>query len=124
MKKFILPFMCCASALAQINSLPATPENVEKFEQIIDVRTPKEWRETGIIKGAKTIQLIQDRDRFLEQIKSQIDITKPFAIVCRSGNRSSFAAHLIDHHDFNITNLDGGMNSLIKAGYETIPYKD
>lgn len=124
MKKLLIPFSCCMSVFAQVNTLPATPENIEKFEQIIDIRTPNEWRETGIIKDAKTIQLIQDKDAFLNKIKEQIDITKPFAVICRSGSRSRFAVEMLNKPELNITNLNGGMSGLIKAGYQTVPYKD
>ncbi|MDL0088819.1 rhodanese-like domain-containing protein [Campylobacter gastrosuis] len=124
MKRFLLPFACFSSIFAQINVLEATPENVAKFEQIIDVRTPEEWRETGIIKGAKTISLTQDKERFLNEIKANVDLKKPIAIICRSGRRSDFAARMIDGDGLDITNLDGGMSHLINLGYETTPYKD
>ncbi|CAD7288526.1 rhodanese-like domain-containing protein [Campylobacter suis] len=123
MKKTLLFSACCAvGAFAQINVLPATPANIEKFEQIVDIRTPAEWRDTGIINGAKTIVFSKDKEKFIEAIKEQVDITKPFAIICRSGGRTASAAQMLDEADMNVTNLDGGMNLLIKSGYMTTPY--
>lgn len=124
MKSTLLNFACAVGACAHINTIPATPANIAKFDQVIDIRTSMEWFDTGIIKGAKTITFNSDKDKFLKAIKEQIDITKPFAIICRSGVRTAFAAKILDDHGMNITNLDGGMNLLLELGYVTTPYKD
>lgn len=123
MKKTILAFACAASVFAQNGAMLATPENIAKFDQIVDIRTPSEWAETGIIKGAKTITLNRDKEQFLKDIKAQIDTTKPFAIICRSGGRSAYAIQMLQNDNLNITNLDGGMIMLLNSGYTTTPYQ-
>ena len=122
--KFALCITLCASgAFAKIDTLDASPQNVEKFQQIIDVRTPSEWQETGVIKGAKLVTLVNDKEEFLAKLKdSGVDLSKPVAFICRSGRRSLAAANLADSADANITNLDGGMSGLISKGYKTEPY--
>lgn len=123
MKRVLILGILAVISSAKIQTVPVSPAEVEKFNQIIDVRTPQEWKETGIIKGAKTVTLINDKELFLKKIQAEVDVTKPFAIICRSGHRSLQAAKLIDSPDFDITNLDGGMSSLVSQGYITVPYK-
>ncbi|EJP75239.1 MULTISPECIES: rhodanese-like domain-containing protein [Campylobacter] len=122
--KFTLCLVLCVSAaFAKIETLEASPQNVEKFEQIVDVRTPSEWQETGVIKGAKLVTLVNDKGEFLAKLKdSGVDLSKPVAFICRSGRRSLAAANLADSADANITNLDGGMSGLISKGYKAEPY--
>jgi len=119
---------CASSAFAKIATLGATPENIKTLEdgnaQIIDVRTPAEWQETGVIKGAKLVTLIDDEQKFQEALKEAgVDLTKPVAFVCRSGRRSMHAARLVDSDERDVTSLDGGMSELIKKGFKTAPYK-
>lgn len=58
---------------------------------LIDVRTPEEWRQTGVPEGAKRATL-QDAD-FLKQVMAHIGgFEAPVAFICRSGQRSGQAA--------------------------------
>ena len=119
---------CASSAFAKIATLGATPENIKTLEdgnaQIIDVRTPAEWQETGVIKGAKLVTLIDDEQKVQEALKEAgVDLAKPVAFVCKSGRRSMHAARLVDSDERDVTSLDGGMSELIKKGFETAPYE-
>ncbi|CAD7287547.1 hypothetical protein LMG7974_00426 [Campylobacter majalis] len=124
MKYILSIFIFVSLAFSQITTLPATVDNISKIQQIIDIRTPEEWRETGIIEGAHTLTLVQNKEIFWNKIMSMVDTSKPFALICRSGKRSALAAKLIDKENLDIINLDGGMNYLIHNGYKTTPYKD
>lgn len=119
---FIILFFV-STVFGQVTFTPVSPATVEKFEQIIDVRIPVEREEIGVMKGAHMIEFTKDKQKIWSEISSKIDTTKPFAIICRSGKRSTFVAELIDAQDLNITVLDGGMRSLVEQGYITIPYK-
>ncbi|AQW86789.1 putative rhodanese-related sulfurtransferase [Campylobacter pinnipediorum subsp. caledonicus] len=123
MKKIYILAFCVLDLFSQVASIPATPANVEKFDQIIDMRVPIEIRETGIIKGAKIIEFSKDKRKLWSEISDEVDMTKPFAIICRSGRRSAFVADLIDTPDLNITIFEGGMRALSKQGYITTPYE-
>ncbi|ABI77904.1 rhodanese domain protein [Hyphomonas neptunium ATCC 15444] len=58
---------------------------------LIDVRTPEEWRQTGVPEGAKRATL-QDKD-FLKQVMAHAGAFEaPVAFICRSGQRSGQAA--------------------------------
>ena len=124
MRKFILLGAAAAMAFAEITTVQVSPEAIKNYEQIVDIRTPAEWAETGVIKGAKTITFNPaDKDNFLNELKANLDLKKPVALICRSGRRSAAAAMAIDSPELNIINLDGGMSSLINQGYETAPYQ-
>lgn len=123
MQKIALLILACSVCLAKITHLPATPANIASFSQILDVRTQHDLRELGSILGATAISLSKDKQSFIKEVHSKIDITKPFAIICRNGGRSEYAAKLLDNENALITNLKGGIDSLLKEGYMTIPYK-
>lgn len=124
MRKILLLGAAAAMAFAEISTVQVSPEAIKNYEQIVDIRTPGEWMETGVINGAKTITFNpRDKEGFLNEIKSQVDLKKPVALICRSGRRSAIAAMIIDSAELNIINLDGGMGSLINQGYETVPYQ-
>lgn len=59
---------------------------------LIDVRSEKEWRETGIPKGALAISIHDPRGRtgFLKKVRAAIGATtdKPVATICAAGVRS------------------------------------
>ncbi|TXE81596.1 rhodanese-like domain-containing protein [Campylobacter peloridis] len=122
MKKIFLSLALCASfALAEVKNVDINAEILENY-QVIDVRKPSEWEQTGMIKEAIGISLYNENgslnENFVEEVK-KISSEKPIAIVCRSGARSSQAATLLDQNGIDVTNLSGGMNSLLSQGYKT-----
>lgn len=125
MKKIILSLAIFASfAFAEVKNVNINADILKDY-QVIDVRTPTEWSQTGMIDGAIGIS-IQDEngnfnENFLNEIK-KISSKKPIAVVCRSGGRSTKAAKILDENGYEITNLLGGMNSLLEQGYKTKKY--
>lgn len=83
--------------------------------QLIDVRTPREVQQ-GKIEGARMINFLEDD--FQEKI-GKLDKNKPVALYCRSGNRSSKAAAMMDDMGFEeVYDLQGGVISWRQSGYE------
>lgn len=124
MKRILLLGAVCSMLSADVKTIRVTPDVIKNYDQIVDIRTPLEWQETGIIAGAKTITFDpSQKEAFVDELSKAIDLKKPVAIICRSGRRSAAAAAIIDNADLNIINLDGGMGSLIEQGYKTTPYK-
>lgn len=74
--------------------------------QLIDVRTPKEYSD-GHIPGAQNIN-VYDKN-FSDKAKKSLDMSKPVAVYCRSGKRSTEAAHKLSKTGFNVINLKGGI---------------
>ncbi|EAK1249933.1 rhodanese-like domain-containing protein [Campylobacter lari] len=122
MKKIFLSLALCASfVLAEVKNIDINPDILENY-QVIDVRKPSEWAQTGTIKNAIKISFYNEdgsvNKNFVEEIK-KISSNKPIAIVCRSGSRSAKASALLDQNGIEVTNLKGGMNALLSQGYKT-----
>lgn len=77
----------------------------EEGLQLIDVRTPEEYK-AGHVKGAVNVDFLSED--FSEKM-SEFDKKKPVLIYCRSGNRSGKAAVILHAEGFmDITDLKGG----------------
>jgi rhodanese-related sulfurtransferase len=80
----------------------------------VDVREPEEW-EDGTIPGAVKIPLGELNDRLYE-----LDKSKKYIMVCRSGKRSNKASNILVQNGFEgISNLDGGMLAWYDEDYPT-----
>lgn len=80
--------------------------------QVVDVRYPNEW-EAGRIDGALHIPGDDLADRV-----DELDRDRPVVTVCRSGGRSQKAAEWLAGEDFDVENLDGGMQAWADAGLD------
>ena len=77
---------------------------------LVDIRTPQEWRETGIAAGALTIDMT--RKTFVEEILRAVDGDKdaPIAIICRTGNRTTYTQKALQEIGFtHVYNVKEGM---------------
>ncbi|MBI1288771.1 MAG: rhodanese-like domain-containing protein [Flavobacteriales bacterium] len=97
--------------------------NVEEFakhldgSQVLDVRTPAEWKE-GIMKGATMANLYDDD--FKAQLE-KLDKEKPVAVYCKVGGRSGEAMSMMRDMGFKeVYNLKGGMDAWKQAGKPTV----
>lgn len=87
---------------------------------IVDIRRPEEWKDTGVIAGAKLVTF-KDADGFLKAVGKDLADGRPLILVCRSGNRSSSAAAaLVGKIPNRIISVNGGMSAAIAGGYQTV----
>ena len=87
---------------------------------IVDVRTAPEWRDTGVIEGAKLVTFT-DPQGFLAEIKDALAPGQDLILVCHSGRRSGAAAgQLAGLIPNRIISIDGGMSRVISTGYRTV----
>jgi len=88
--------------------------NTDEFErllaqdsvQLLDVRTQEEF-DQGHLAGAILIDVKQDN--FEQRALQQLDRSRPVAVYCRSGRRSSHAAGILAVNGYTVTNLEGGI---------------
>lgn len=81
--------------------------------QVIDVRTPKEFK-SGHIAGAVNLH-VYDKD--FEQRVDKLDKNKPVYVYCKAGSRSAEATETLKGKGFKtIVELDGGMDAWSEAG--------
>jgi hydroxyacylglutathione hydrolase len=88
--------------------------NRETDLQILDVRRPPEY-ESGHVPRALTAPLLS-----LQQNVGSLglDPTKPTAVICAGGYRSSAATSILQQNGFsNLLNVTGGTSAWIDAGY-------
>lgn len=76
--------------------------------QLVDLRTPAELQQTGIIRGAQTINY--NGPDFEAQIK-KLDPGRPVVLYCAAGSRSARAQEDLKKWGFKtVYNYTGGMN--------------
>jgi len=130
MKKLLFGLLICGATLyAEVQHIEVTPEFLTKGITIIDVRTPGEWRQTGIIKGAKTIMFFDDHggyniDKFLAELNKVVKKDEPFALICRTGSRTAMISDFLDKElGYKVIDLQGGMVKLMQEGYVPADFK-
>ena len=131
MKKIIFALMITGLSLfAQMTNQYPTKELLKKNIPIVDIRTKGEWKETGILQGAIPITFWDakghyDAHKFLNKLNKKVDTTKPFALICHTGSRTSVVAPwLSKKFGYKVINLQGGMEYVINALHiKTVSYK-
>jgi rhodanese-related sulfurtransferase len=78
--------------------------------QLVDVRTPEEWR-AGHIEGSLHIPLAELPHRLEE-----IDPGATTVVVCQIGQRSYMAAMYLRGQGMDAHNLDGGLERWVREG--------
>lgn len=79
---------------------------------LIDIRTPREWRQTGTAPGAARIDFYQGPDHLLENILrlTEGDKHRPIGLICRTGNRTTTAQRFLQQRGFTqVYNVKEGM---------------
>jgi len=130
MKKIILGLLLLSLSLfAEVTDIVVTPKFVNSTNmKIIDIRTPEEWRETGIVKGAYTLTFFNkngdyDIYGFLNSLNKIVKKDEKFALICRTGSRSKMVSNFLGNKlNYHVVNLKGGLMKLLQDGYKTQPY--
>ena len=81
---------------------------------LIDIRTPPEWKETGVAKGANLINMLHPQgapgftNALLDKVKG--DKNAPIALICRTGNRTTQVQRYLQSQGFTqVYNVKEGM---------------
>ncbi len=129
MKKFLLLFLVLPLVLiAEVQNIAATSAFFDKKIPVIDIRTPGEWKETGIVKGAHTIMFFDEKggyniEDFISKLNKVVKKDEPFALICRTGSRTTTISGFLDkEYGYKVINLQGGMIQLFREGYIPTPY--
>ena len=87
----------------QVDAKTAQEELLSGEAQLVDVREQEEW-DRGHIEGIEFIPMGQLPWRWRE-----LDPDRKWIVVCRSGNRSHYAAAMLRQAGLDAANLAGGM---------------
>lgn len=129
LKKIIVGLLILStSLLATLKNVEAKPSAFEG-KKVIDIRTPSEWVQTGIVKGSYTIMFFDEKgqydiDTFLNELNKVVKKGEEFVLICRTGSRTTMVSQFLsDKLGYNVINLQGGIIHLMSQGYQTTPYK-
>jgi rhodanese-related sulfurtransferase len=105
-----------------------TQELIKQGVTLVDIRTPGEWKQSGVVAGSQLVQFVDERgkldpDAFIRQLNEVADPSKPVVLICRTGNRTGKAAQLLAASQPNrkIYNVKEGIVGWNKAGLPIVP---
>ena len=104
-----------ASANHRIMTADEAKVRLERGQMmLIDVRSPQEWRQTGIAPGASTVTIHDPGGLpgFVEAVKVTVsgDLDEVIAVICASGDRSTIAHQALTEAGFTrVMNIREGM---------------
>ena len=106
-----LVFVACSQA-ADLDLSPEEALAKSRSGEIllIDIRTPSEWRQTGVAPEAHRIDMTDPR--FVERLLQDMggDKSAPIALICRTGNRSGYVQQQLQKMGFSqVYNVPEGM---------------
>lgn len=93
---------------------------------IIDIRTPGEWKDTGVIPKSNLLTFFDNSgnynfNKWQKELKKIVSNNDPFVLICRSGRRSRIVANMISKEtNAIIYDANGGINSWINANLKVI----
>jgi len=130
MKKIVLILaVLTLSLFADVKHKFASQELLDSKVVIIDIRTPGEWRETGLLKGSVPIMFFNERgkfniNKFLAELNKHIKPNEEFALICRTGSRTAMVSEYLDKElGYKVINIRGGILYAIGQNLPVEPYK-
>jgi len=135
-RKYFAPFLlmvfCFIAAFSvQAQMKEATTKELKELIQqniaVVDVRTPGEWRRTGVIPQSHLLTFFDQRgnydlDQWLSKFDDLAQPSDPVVILCDVGNRSKLIAQFLHsklkYH--NVYNATFGIRDWIRKGGETV----
>ncbi len=130
MKIVFFLFVLSVFSFAQFIGINPTTlqKKIDENVVVIDIRTPPEWIETGIVPSSKTLMFFDqngnyDVDQWLQKFKSYVkDKNQSFVLVCRSGNRTGRVGNFLSKKlgYKNVFHLENGIKSWIREQRPTI----
>ena len=130
MRIFLLLSCLSIFLLADFKGLTPTQlqQKIDNKVIVIDIRTPQEWKQLGIIPTSKTIMFFNEQYKYnvevwLSKLSLYVkDKKQPFILVCRSGNRTTqvgkFLSERLKYQ--NVFHLEHGIKSWIKEKRKVI----
>lgn len=108
---------------------PIDQKLVDSKIKIIDIRTPAEWKTTGLVKGSTPIMFFDEQgnynvDDFLGKLNKVVKKGEKFALICNSGNRTQTVGTFLGKQmGYNVIDLQGGIQYAIGKKIPLEPYK-
>jgi rhodanese-related sulfurtransferase len=126
---FIMLFVAVTSLFAEVTHRYIDEKLLMSGIQIVDIRTPGEWKETGLVKGSIPIVFFDEKgnydvDAFMKELNAKVDTKKQFALICNSGNRTRQVSDFLSRNfGYDVIDLLGGIRYAISKKMPLEPYK-
>lgn len=108
---------------------PIDQKLVNSKIKIIDIRTPGEWKTTGLVKGSVPIMFFDEQgnynvEAFLGELNKHVKKNEKFALICNSGSRTQVVGGFLGKQlGYNVIDLQGGIQYAIQKKITMEPYK-
>jgi len=97
-------------------------DKIDKNIVLIDIRTPPEWKELGVVPTSKKIMFFDEKGNYdvqswLNEFSKYVkDKNQDFVLICRSGNRTSLVGEFLSKQMGyeNVFHLEHGIKSWIR----------
>tara|TARA_B100000575_G_scaffold288587_1_gene288884 strand:- start:1405 stop:1839 length:435 start_codon:yes stop_codon:yes gene_type:complete len=93
---------------------------------LVDVRTYKEWKKTGIIKNSNLLTFFDQNgnsnvENWMHELRKIASKNQPVIILCRSGKRSGIVSNILSEkmQYSKVYNANSGILGWINGGQET-----
>ncbi len=129
-RRQLLLFLALSPALPASTVSQAQDRNVWSVRQtytalqedrirLLDIRTPKEWRETGVAQGAWPVSMHDMKFTARLGVVRELAESRPIALICATGNRSGLVTRALRMagHDDLIDVSEGMLGSRAGEGW-------
>ena len=106
----ILDWLFGRRTVAVSVSVDEAAELLRRQHLLVDIREAFEFA-SDRVPGARSLPLSKLRKGAFE-----LDSTRPWLVICRSGHRSSIATRMLAQQGLTVKNVDGGMQAWRRAG--------
>ena len=96
---------------------------------VVDIRTEREWKESGIVPGSRLLTFFDERGRadppaWLQKLQGVAKPDQPVIVICRSGNRTQAASQFLSEQAGYqmVYNVKGGIRAWEKEGRPLTPW--
>ncbi len=98
-----------------------TPKELEELQKqgavLIDIRTPMEWQQTGVVPGSHLLTFFDDYgnyniEKFMNEFQKLVPTKEsPFILICRTGSRTATVGNFLANQMgySNAMHLAGGI---------------
>lgn len=121
--------LAITSLSAEYIRQPIDQKLIDSKIKIIDIRTPSEWKTTGLVKGSIPIMFFDEQgnyntETFLTKLGKVVKKNEQFALICNSGNRTQIVGNFLGKQlDYRVIDLQGGIQYAIAKKLPLEPYK-
>ncbi len=130
MHKWLLALLLTTTAMmADYTAQPIDQKIIDSKIKIIDIRTPSEWKTTGLVKGSIPIMFFDEKgnynlEAFIAELNKRVQKGEHFALICNSGSRTRMVgSYLGQKMGYNVVDLQGGIQYAMTKKIPLEPYK-